>query len=58
MATPIGAASSNVLAYSSLEKHGVLVGWIRWMKIAIPPTVLALVLCNVMLYIKYLIGFY
>jgi Na+/H+ antiporter NhaD/arsenite permease-like protein len=55
--TPIGAAS-NVLAYNSLEKHGVLVGWIRWMKIAIPPTVLALVLCNVMLYIKYLIGFY
>jgi Na+/H+ antiporter NhaD/arsenite permease-like protein len=55
--TPIGA-SSNVLAYSSLEKHGVRVGWRRWMKIAIPPTALALVLCNVMLYIKYLIGFY
>ena len=27
------------LAYTSLEKHGILVGWIRWMKIAIPPTV-------------------
>lgn len=55
--TPIGA-SPNIVAYSSLEKHGVLVGWIRWMKIAIPPTVIALLLCNVMLYIKYLIGFY
>ena len=55
--TPIGA-SANVVAYSSLEKHGALVGWVRWMKIAIPPTVVALVLCNVVLYIKYLIGFY
>ncbi len=55
--TPIGA-SANVVAYTSLEKHGILVGWIRWMKIAIPPTVAALLLCNVMLYIKYLTGFY
>ena len=55
--TPIGA-SANVVAYTSLEKHGILVGWIRWMKIAIPPTVVALLLCNVMLYIKYLTGFY
>lgn len=55
--TPIGA-SANVVAYTSLEKHGILVGWIRWMKIAIPPTVAALLLCNGMLYIKYLTGFY
>jgi len=55
--TPIGA-SANVVAYTSLEKHGIFAGWIRWMKIAIPPTVAALLLCNVMLYIKYLAGFY
>jgi Na+/H+ antiporter NhaD/arsenite permease-like protein len=55
--TPIGA-SANVVAYSSLKEHGARVGWVRWMKIAIPPTAVALVLCNVMLYIKYLIGFY
>jgi len=55
--TPIGA-SANVVAYTSLEKHGIFAGWIRWMKIAIPPTVAALLLCNVMLYIKYLTGFY
>ncbi len=55
--TPIGA-SANVVAYGSLKTHGARVGWVRWMKIAIPPTMVALVLCNVMLYIKYLIGFY
>jgi Na+/H+ antiporter NhaD/arsenite permease-like protein len=55
--TPIGA-SANVVAYSSLEKHGTRMGWVRWIKIAAPPTLLALVLCNLLLYIKYLVGFY
>jgi Na+/H+ antiporter NhaD/arsenite permease-like protein len=55
--TPIGA-SANVVAYSSLEKHGTRMGWVRWIKIAAPPTLAALVLCNLLLYIKYLVGFY
>jgi Na+/H+ antiporter NhaD/arsenite permease-like protein len=55
--TPIGA-SANVIAYSSLEKHGTRMGWVRWIKIAAPPTLVALVLCNLLLYVKYLVGFY
>jgi Na+/H+ antiporter NhaD/arsenite permease-like protein len=55
--TPIGA-SANVVAYTSLEKHGTRMGWVRWIKIAAPPTLAALVLCNILLYIKYLVGFY
>ena len=55
--TPIGA-SANVVAYSSLEKHGTRMGWVRWIKIAAPPTLVALVLCNLLLYVKYLVGFY
>jgi Na+/H+ antiporter NhaD/arsenite permease-like protein len=55
--TPIGA-SANVVAYSSLEKHGTRMGWVRWIKIAAPPTLTALVLCNLLLYVKYLVGFY
>ena len=55
--TPIGA-SANVVAYSSLEKHGIRMGWVRWIKIAAPPTLVALVLCNTLLYVKYLLGFY
>jgi Na+/H+ antiporter NhaD/arsenite permease-like protein len=55
--TPIGA-SANVVAYSSLEKHGTRMGWVRWIKIAAPPTLVALVLCNLLIYIKYLVGFY
>jgi len=53
--TPIGA-SSNVVAYSSLETHGVRMGWVRWIKIALPPTVAALILCDLLLYIKYAAG--
>lgn len=56
-ATPIGA-SSNIVAYDSMEKHGLSVGWIRWIKIAVPPTIAALIVCNTMLYAKYAIGFY
>jgi Na+/H+ antiporter NhaD/arsenite permease-like protein len=55
--TPIGA-SANVIAYNSLEKHAGRIGWTRWIKIAAPPTLVTLVLCNIFLYIKYLVGFY
>jgi len=56
-ATPIGA-SSNIVAYDSMEKHGLSVGWIRWIKIAVPPTIAALIVCSIMLYAKYATGFY
>lgn len=39
--TPIGA-SANVVAYSSLEKEGVKIGWGRWLKLALPPSLAAL----------------
>lgn len=55
--TPIGA-SANVVAYSAVEKHGVRIGWLRWMKIAIPPTVIALILINFGLAIKLATGFF
>lgn len=55
--TPIGA-SANVVAYSSLEAHGTRTGWIRWIKIALPPTIAALVLSDLLLYVKYAVGFY
>jgi Na+/H+ antiporter NhaD/arsenite permease-like protein len=54
--TPIGA-SANIVAYSSLETHGMRMGWVRWIKIALPPTVAALVLCDILLYVKYM-GFF
>lgn len=55
--TPIGA-SANIVAYNSLEKHGGRIGWLRWIKIAAPPTLVTLVLCNFLLYTKYLAGLY
>jgi hypothetical protein len=32
-------------------------GWVRWIKIAVPPTVAALILCDLLLYVKYM-GFF
>lgn len=55
--TPIGA-SANVVAYNSLEKKGITIGWIRWIKLAVPCTVVALLISTVMLIAKYLIRFY
>jgi len=40
--TPIGA-SANVVAYSSLEKNGIKIGWGRWLKLALPQGLAALV---------------
>lgn len=39
--TPIGA-SANVVAYSSLEKSGIKIGWGRWLKLALPQGLVAL----------------
>jgi Na+/H+ antiporter NhaD/arsenite permease-like protein len=55
--TPIGA-SANVVAYTSMEKKGLHIGWGRWLKLAVPATFISLTICNIGLYIKYLIRFY
>lgn len=55
--TPIGA-SANVVAYAAMEKHGQRIGWPRWMRLAIPPTLLALALCNLGLALKLWLGFF
>lgn len=39
--TPIGA-SANVVAYSSMEKEGIKIGWGRWLKLALPQGLAAL----------------
>lgn len=55
--TPIGA-SANVVAYHSMEKKGVTIGWLRWMRLALPCTAVALLVSTLMLIGKYLISFY
>ena len=55
--TPIGA-SANVVAYSFLEKHHGPVGWKRWALIAIPPTIVAMILASVLLTLKGITGWY
>lgn len=55
--TPIGA-SANVVAYAAMEKHGHRIGWPRWMRLAIPPTLLALLICNLGLALKLWLGFF
>ncbi len=55
--TPIGA-SANVVAYSIMEKHHGPVGWKRWMLIAIPPTLMAMMLASGLVMLKSATGWY
>lgn len=55
--TPIGA-SANVVAYASMEKRGHSIGWGMWLKLAVPATIIALIISNIGIFIKYIIGFY
>lgn len=55
--TPIGA-SANVVAYSFMEKNHGRVGWKRWLLIAVPPTLLAMVLASGLVMLKRQIGWY
>jgi len=55
--TPIGA-SANVVAYSSLEKNGVKVGWGRWLKLALFPSLAALLVSYVGILVKLHIKFF
>jgi Na+/H+ antiporter NhaD/arsenite permease-like protein len=55
--TPIGA-SANVVAYSLLEKHHGPVGWKRWILIAMPPTILVMMLASGLIMLKGATGWY
>lgn len=55
--TPIGA-SANVVAYSFMERHHGHVGWKRWIIIAVPPTLLVMVLTSGLVVLKGNIGWY
>jgi Na+/H+ antiporter NhaD/arsenite permease-like protein len=55
--TPIGA-SANVVAYSYLEHNHGSVGWKRWLVLAVPPTILAMVIISFLLIYKNQIGWY
>lgn len=55
--TPIGA-SANVVAYAYMEHNHGSIGWKRWLLIAVPPTILAMILISFLLIFKSQIGWY
>ena len=55
--TPIGA-SANIVAYSFLRKEGVRLNWHVWFLYSFLPTMAALIVCHLLLLLKYKIGFY
>ncbi len=55
--TPIGA-SANVVAYSFMEKNHGSIGWLRWIKVAVPPTILAMILASTLVMLKGRLGWY
>jgi len=55
--TPIGA-SANIVAYSFLRKEGVRLNWRLWALYSFLPTIAALIVCHLLLLLKYRIGFY
>lgn len=55
--TPIGA-SANVVAYAYMEHNHGSIGWKRWIKTAVPPTILAMILVTLLLIYKNHISWY
>jgi Na+/H+ antiporter NhaD/arsenite permease-like protein len=55
-ATPIGA-SANVVGIAVAEKTGYRVTWKKFLNYAVPPTLIALAICTLMLMVRYLGGF-
>ena len=55
--TPIGA-SANVVAYSLIERQHGPVGWKRWLLIAVPPTLVAMLMASAMVMINSHMGWY
>jgi Na+/H+ antiporter NhaD/arsenite permease-like protein len=52
-ATPIGA-SANVVGIAIAEKTGYRITWKKFLNYAVPPTLIILVICNLMLIVRYL----
>jgi Na+/H+ antiporter NhaD/arsenite permease-like protein len=50
--TPIGA-SANVVGIARAEEEGYKVGWPRYCKYALPAMILTILLCNILLYLRY-----
>lgn len=55
--TPIGA-SANVVAYSFMERNHGSIGWKRWLIVAVPPTILAMIFASALIMLKGHIGWY
>ena len=58
--TPVGA-SSNVVANAYLMHfYGSegRIGWLRWIKMAAPPTIVAMLIASLILYLKFIPGWY
>jgi Na+/H+ antiporter NhaD/arsenite permease-like protein len=55
--TPIGA-SANVVAYAFLERNHGRIGWGRWLKVALPATLVAMALASTLVILKGYIGWY
>ncbi len=55
--TPIGA-SANVVAYSFMERNHGTIGWKRWLLVAAPPTVLAMIFASLLVMLKGQFGWY
>ena len=50
--TPIGA-SANVVGTAVAAREGYPVGWGRYMKYAMPPMIMVIILCNILLLVRY-----
>jgi Na+/H+ antiporter NhaD/arsenite permease-like protein len=55
--TPIGA-SANLVAYAYMEKHHGRVGWGRWVTIALPSTLVTMLIASALVAAKGQIGWY
>ena len=55
--TPIGA-SPNVVAYTVLERMDFKVGWPKWMSLTVPPTLAALIVATLSVWVMYVRGWY
>ncbi len=55
--TPIGA-SANVVAYSFMERNHGAIGWKRWLVVAVPPTLLIMIVASLMVMLKGQIGWH
>ena len=51
-ATPIGA-SANVVGTSVSAKNGHPIGWGKYLKACVPATVIVLIICTVMIFVRY-----